>query len=239
MLVFMSMFTNMKVVDQDPFRDNHNTLPDTIETPIDITYTPRERLSIEKDYDAQRPASDFDTMVPRFACSISSITYDPTRALNFYRQRRIRSNLQQYQDRMPVPYNIGVNLDVLCKYEVHLHQIVENIVPYFSPYILIRIKENLDLLTDTPREIKIDFSGDAIRDIPIDYADVEKRIIKGQLSFVIRGWIYKPMNERNGLILNIPISFWNHPVDRDVLENLLCSFEVSGPNWVPPSTSTI
>jgi hypothetical protein len=227
-VVFMSLFKGMKVVDTN---DNSETIPEVKETKIDIVYAPKERKYIEMLYDSQDPSSRYDTKVPRFSCSISSITYDQTRTLNTYRKRRIRRDSRQFEDKMPIPYNINMNLNILAKYEGHIHQISENIVPFISPYVIVKIKENIDYLQDIPRELRIDFQGDIGREISLDWADTEKRIIKGSLDFVIKGWIYKPVVENTGgPIMHIPINFFNLPDNIDdsiIIDNT----EVSGPNW--------
>jgi len=228
LIVFMSLFKNMKVVDES--QEDDSTLTTLKETDIDIIYTPQERKLLEMTYKKLEPDSKFDMKVPIFSVSISSITYDDTRALNFYRKRRIQQNSSQYNDRMPIPYNIGVQLSIMAKYEAHIHQISENIVPYIAPYIVVKIRENITTLTETPRELKIDFDGDIARDIPIEYLDTERRTVRGDLNFVIRGWIYKPLTNQPGPILNIPIKFFKSE-DFDLEKGLYDQIEVSGPNW--------
>ena len=81
-IVFMSLFKNMKVVDTTD--DADGTLSSSKETDIDIVYAARERKLIEQTYEFLTPDAMYDTKVPRFSVSITSINYDPTRALNFY-----------------------------------------------------------------------------------------------------------------------------------------------------------
>jgi len=228
-IAFMSLFKSMKVVDTT--NDTDNTLIEAKETAIDIVYTPKERKLIEQTHEYTTPSSMYDTKVPMFSVSISSISYDETRTLNFYRKRRIKQNSAQYNDRMPIPYNIGMNLSILAKYESHIHQIAENIAPFVAPYIVVKIKENSNLLIDVPRELRIDFDGQINRDIPIEWEDTERRIIKGNLNFIIRGWIYKPLSLQPGPILHIPIRFFKRE-DFDINTALFDQTEVSGPNWI-------
>jgi len=208
----------MKVIDSP--RDSEETLDESVTTNIDITYTPKERKLIEQLYEHTSPDSMYDQKVPRFSVSISDISYDQSRALNYFRTRRIKQNSKQFNDRVPIPYNIGINLAILAKYESHIHQISENIVPYMAPYIIVKIKENVDLLQLVPRELRIDFDGAVNRDISIEFQDTERRIVKGELNFVIRGWIYKPISEQPGPILTIPIRFFDQE-DFDINNSLL------------------
>jgi len=237
-IVFMSLFKGMKVIDTE---DSDETLDNTVETLIDITYAPKERKLIEQLYEHTSPDSMYDTKVPRFSVSIANITYDGERALSFYRSRRIKQNSNQFNDRMPIPYNIDMNLAILAKYESHIHQISENIVPFIAPYIIVKIKENIAFLNEIPRELRIDFDGNVNRDIPIEWADTERRIVKSDLNFTIRGWIYKPISEAPGPILTIPIRFFNHEdfdLNTSLMEttevssaDLLSESEITGPNW--------
>lgn len=217
----------MKVVD---LQDDNETIQIPKESMIDITYTPKERTYYETLYQKLSPSSEFDHKVPAFSVAVSTISYDPTRALNFYRTRRIKQNAKQFNDRMPLPYNITMNLFVLARYEGHIFQIAENIVPYVSPFLIVKVKENISLLKEIPREIRIDFTGEIGREIPIEWADTEKRIIRGQLDFVLKGFIYKPIIEQPGPILHIPITFYDNPT-MDEVKDFLDYTEVTGPNW--------
>jgi len=238
-IAFMMLFNHMKVVDEINDGETGISLK---ETPIDITYSPKERIAIDQVY--QYSQTYYNTNVPKFTVGINSITYDSSRALNFYRKRRIKQNTQQYSDRMPVPYNIGVSLHMLSKFEGHINQIVENIAPFFSPYIIMRMKENYKELPDIPRELKIDFSGDVQRDIPIQWSDIERRNIRAQMDFTIRGWLYRPLEEQAGPIYRIPIRLWRSAEDiecvngessetikMDCYDGLLDSMVVTGPNY--------
>lgn len=226
-IAFMSIFRNMKVVDT---QDENETVPITKESMIDLTYAPKEKTYYEAIYQKLNPTSDFDNKVPAFSVAVASIAYDPTRALNFYRTRRIKQNAKQYNDRMPLPYNMTMNLFILAKYEGHIFQIAENIVPYISPFVIIRMKENISILKEVPRELRIDFVGDITRDIPIEWGDTERRFVKGQLDFVIKGFIYKPIAEEPGPILHIPITFYDNPT-MDEVKDFIDYTEVTGPNW--------
>lgn len=226
-IAFMSIFRNMKVVDDD--RNTDSTLTPPKETFIDLIYAPQERRNIEETYEKLRPDSQYDMKVPMFSFSINSISYDDTRALNYYRTRRIKQNSKQYNDRMPIPYNIGMTMAIIAKYESHVHQITENIVPFIAPYVIIKIKENYVYLDQIPRELKIDFDGNIERDIPIEYLDTDRRFIRANLNFIIRGWIYKPIREAPGPILHIPITFFKR---EDFNPSQIYDFtEVIGPNW--------
>lgn len=227
-IVFMSIFRNMKVVD---LQDDNESIPTAKESMIDLTYAPKERTYYEAIYQKLNPSSEFDSKTPAFSVAVSSITYDPTRALNFYRTRRIKENSAQFNDRMPLPYNITMNLFILSRYEGHIFQIAENIVPFVSPFIIVKIKENISYLKEIPREVRIDFAGDITRDIPIEYADTERRIVKGQLDFVLKGFIYKPLTQAPGPILHIPIKFYDNPT-MDEVKDLIDQTEVIGPNWI-------
>ena len=238
-IVFMSLFKNMKIVDIN--ETDTDTLNSSTETKIDIVYTPKERKLIEQLYENNDPFGLLDNKVPKFSVSINSITYDQTRALNYFRTRRIKSNSQQWQDRMPIPYDIGINLSILAKYEEHIHQISENIVPYMSPYIIVKIKENITNLELIPRELRIDFDGNVNREIPLEWLETERREVRGNLNFTIRGWIYKPLSEQPGPILTIPIRFFkkedfdleNSLFDETQVtaDDILDSSEITGPNW--------
>jgi hypothetical protein len=229
-VIFMSLFKNMKVV--DTAIDDAGTLTTTTETPIDIAFAPKERKYYELTYEATHPKTNvvLSQKVPSFSVSINSINYDSSRALNFFRTRRIKQNASQYNDRMPTPYNIGITLDMNTKYDTHLFQIVENIVPFMNPYIIVRVKENLSYLPDVPRELKIETDGTFNRDITLEWAQTERRFVTASMVFTLRSWVYRPLSEAPGPILHIPITFFSKD-DFDLDHSLLDYTEVVGPNW--------
>lgn len=243
-IMFLSLFTNLKVVDiessDETGAESGGTISEYRESKVDIIYTPFERKAINEMYRNHTPDISFFTKLPKISVSLENITYDAERALNFYRRRRIRtnqgaqcSNTVQYRDRMPIPYNLQMNMDIWTNYETHLFQIIENICPFFSPYIVIRKKEtNESILTETPRELKVDFDGSVSRNVTFEYGDVDRRVIKSSMSFTIRGWLYKQLEQTPGPVDHIKVFFLkNIDLERDLPANFLDMVEVYGPNW--------
>lgn len=239
-ILFMSLFTKMKVIDIAQGDETDPTLNHYKESMIDIVYTPKERKFYDLDYEHRKPDIQFFMKLPKLSITLENLSYDPERALNFYRRRRIRSNqgaqcsnTTQHRDRMPIPYNLQMSMDIFVNYEDHLFQIIENITPFFSPYIIIRRKETVeDILTDVPRELKVEFDGNVTRNVTAEYGDTDRRVIRATMTFTIRGWIYKQIERTPGPIDHISVFFLkNIDMERDHPANFLDLVEVFGPNW--------
>jgi hypothetical protein len=88
----------------------------------------------------------FEVVVPMMGFEITSIQYDPSRKLlPMQRVRAITSAGGVKQSFVWTPYNINIRLSVLVKNQDDGLQIVEQILPYFSPDFSVPINELPDL----------------------------------------------------------------------------------------------
>lgn len=161
---------------------------------VPLTYAPKEKF-----YRRIREASSIvDTTklqitLPRMAFSIQSVNYDPSRKLNKLNSRVIKvpSTQQSYSISQVVPYNFTFELTSFTRNIDDNLQIMEQILPYFSPELVVKIKfnpvyENVDVPFTLDRVMNSeDFEGS------MD----ERRLIMSTYSFTVKSYIYGPIND--------------------------------------------
>ena len=121
---------------------------------VPISYGPSQKFitRMNKDLDGQKVA----IKLPRMSFEITSIEYDTTTKLN-----RLNTTLTSGTNNSPrtrnkmyqsVPYTIGMQLNILARNQEDALQIVEQIIPTFSPEYTVTIKdiEGTGSKTDVP-----------------------------------------------------------------------------------------
>ena len=133
--------------------------------------------------------------LPRMGFEISSIEYDSERKLSkktqYKKAKSTDPTVMQYQY-APAPYNIGFSLSVLVKNTDDGLQIIEQIMPYFTPDYTVTIHTVPDM-SDT-RDIPIilqsvtqsdDYEGDFIT----------RQQLRYDLEFIMKNYIYGPVRD--------------------------------------------
>ena len=131
--------------------------------------------------------------LPRMGFEISSIEYDSTRKLSKKTQyKKAKSSdptVMQYQY-APAPYNIGFQLSVLVKNTDDGLQIIEQIMPYFTPDYTVTIHTIPDM--NETRDIPIILQSVTQAD---EYEGdfVTRRVLRYDLEFIMKNYIYGPV----------------------------------------------
>jgi len=143
--VFGTLFNNIKIL-----------RPGSTEEKVPIAYGPRKKFLARINSD--RSGSTAETIaikVPRMSFEITSMEYDNESKLSRFNKRNIPiagdlNNVNTvYQS---VPYIIGMQLNVFAINQDEALQIVEQILPTFSPDYTVSIKEleGTNTVTDVP-----------------------------------------------------------------------------------------
>jgi len=172
---------------------------------VPLTYAPRskflDRIREQADLqDGQRVA----VKLPRMSFEIVGITYDPTRQLqktsNFQQagaSASLRSKINSF-----VPYIMNFQLNIYSKTQNDALQIVEQIIPYFSPQYNVSIKpftNHPSVVEDVPITItSVDFNDDFEGEV------ASRRTILYTLTFDMKVNFYGPIND--GKIINKSIA---------------------------------
>jgi len=198
------------------FNDIHinrvNSNNETIQTmKVPLSYGPKEKFlaRLEGDPELNRP---FSMVLPRMAFELVNISYDPERKLNTLNRNVKQSSsntsqlLYQYQ---PVPYNLGITLDIMAKNNDDATRIVEQILPYFTPQwnLTLNLIPDLGLNVDVPvilntTSLQDTYEGDFIN----------RRAIVWSLGFTLKAQLFGPVR-KSGVIKRVYTNVYVPPGD--------------------------
>ena len=105
---------------------------DYSEMRVPLAYGPTQKFlaRLEQQADLNKPVQ---ITLPRMSFEMISIKYDPSRKSGVTQTFKASDGQSLKKVFMPVPYNIGFELNVLTKLNDDALQIVEQILPYFQP----------------------------------------------------------------------------------------------------------
>lgn len=168
---------------------------------VPVTYSNKEKW-------AQRMLDDTDhtrqeaIILPRIAYQLTDISYDSHRklqrneTLNIQRNQNLKQNKKVYT---PVPYQLTFNVDVIAKTQNEIYQIIEQIIPAFTPDVVIRVKGLDDIDFDMP----ISLSGVTSIDT-YDGQFEQRRNLTANLSFTVKTYYFSPINKHE-IILDVTV----------------------------------
>lgn len=191
--MFGTMFNQIHVVRQ-------NASGQTIsQVRVPLAYAPREKYlaRIQADPDL-RIGQRVALKLPRLSFEITSISYDPGRKIPKLNRFSVQKSGQSDRDMRgslysPVPYIIGFQLNAFTKTQDDALQIVEQIIPYFSPQYTLTIKpftEYPNIKEDVPITIQgVNFQDDF--EGPLE----QRRTIIYSMDFTMNINFYGPIRE--------------------------------------------
>tara|TARA_R110000765_G_scaffold9042_4_gene28582 strand:- start:9792 stop:10472 length:681 start_codon:yes stop_codon:yes gene_type:complete len=105
---------------------------------VPIQYAPRskwlERIQAREETDKEKIA----IQLPRIVYEVTSISRDMTRKIgNSVNRFRFGNNTSQFVD---VPYEMSITMSIVTKTEDEMFNIVEQILPVFSPELTLRVQ---------------------------------------------------------------------------------------------------
>jgi hypothetical protein len=146
--------------------------------------------------------------LPRMSFEMISISYDPTRKTSITQTFKACDNGTVKKVFMPVPYNIGFELSILCKLNDDALQIVEQILPYFQPAFNITI----DLVDAIGEKRDIPITLDSINfqdDYEGDFST--RRALIYTLQFTAKTYMFGPVAESSeGLIKKVQVDLFSN-----------------------------
>tara|TARA_B000000609_G_C24173848_1_gene352327 strand:- start:1149 stop:2009 length:861 start_codon:yes stop_codon:yes gene_type:complete len=224
--MFGTMFNNINIVR----RNASGATVSQIRVPL--AYAPREKYlaRIQSDPDLRRDQK-IALKLPRLSFEITSIQYDPNRKvpkLNKFSVAKAGQTNSGLRGQLysPVPYIISFQLNAFTKNQDDALQIVEQIIPYFSPQYTLTIKPFEDypsIKEDVPITIQsVNFQDDF--EGPLE----QRRTIIYTLDFTMNINFYGPIRE-NALI-NRAIANVEFPGDSASAPNQIVTQTVVTPN---------
>lgn len=161
---------------------------------VPLAYAPQRKFL---DRIRQNPDLDTDTQVaiklPRMSFEIVSFQYEPQTTINKMANYNLvgSSNTTRAKFNAFVPYTINFQLNVYAKNQDDALQVVEQIVPYFSPQYTLTIKP-FDDYADLKEDVPITLTGVSFTD---DYEGAleQRRTIIYTLDFEMKIRFYGPV----------------------------------------------
>lgn len=128
-------------------------------------------------------------ILPRIAVYMNGVMYDQTRKL--IKTQKVPSfpgdsNTQRTDQYTPAPFNYDVDVTVITKTLDDSYQIMEQIIPHFSPDLSINVKTVAGMESES---IPIILNS-LITDIPTDVSEIEERFYTFTYNFTIKSNLY-------------------------------------------------
>jgi hypothetical protein len=124
---------------------------------VPLTYSSKEKF-VRRLNEASSISNNvkIETLLPKLAFEMTTLQYDPNRKVNKTNKRyktvqNSDESVTLYESYSEVPYNVQFSLYSFTRNIEDNLQIVEQIVPYFSPEFVVTLKmNNLDTNVDVP-----------------------------------------------------------------------------------------
>ena len=136
---------------------------------------------------------------PMMAASLNSMTYNPSRKNN--RKIKIKIDETQYHYNT-TPYDMTFEVIISATYANEIFQIIEQIIPFFDPYIMIKL--NVPEIDNT-FDVKIILESVSMDDQQ-ETGEDEYKVENWNLSFLVQGEFLRPIEERK-LVKDIILQF--------------------------------
>ena len=184
--------------------DANGNLESEIKVPL--AYGPAQKFlaRLEQQADLNRAVQ---ITLPRMSFEMNSISYDPTRKVSVTQTfKAVDNNDRIKKVYMPVPYNLGFELNILTKLNDDALQIIEQILPYFQPSFNITV-ELIDSIGEK-RDIPVVLDSISFQD---DYEGdfSTRRALIYTLQFTAKTYLFGPIAEStDGIIRKVQVDYY-------------------------------
>lgn len=201
-VMFGNLFNEMQIGRFDDVGNRVQTLQ------VPISYGPKQRFieRVQADPSLNRSVS---VTLPRIAFALTSMNYSPMRKLNSTLKFRKGTN-DAYNKfsatYAPVPYDFNFSLYVMVKNSEDGTQIVEKILPFFTPDFTVTMKvlPSVGVNLDIPIELMGISSDDTYEG---DF-DTSRRVLTWDLEFLVKGYLFGPVSQ-SGYIANAEVNLFD------------------------------
>ena len=151
--------------------------------------------------------------LPRMSFEITDYAYDPVRKLQTTKKhKKVKSgsatNLNTIYN--PVPYDFNITLSIMVKYSDDGTQILEQILPYFTPEFQVTMNEMSTM--GIKRDIPIILTGVTTEDT-YEGDFITRRALIHTLTFTVKGHIYGRTTDQ-GIIREVDVNLGANMNDR-------------------------
>tara|TARA_B100000085_G_scaffold264314_1_gene271135 strand:+ start:9645 stop:10688 length:1044 start_codon:yes stop_codon:yes gene_type:complete len=126
-IAFGTLFNNLYIKHKDGDGNDHSLMK------VPISYGPVQKFLARLD---EKPdlRNRVAITLPRMSFEMTNFEYDASRKVSTLQQFQANTGNGPVQVYMPAPYNIGIQLSIITKYQDDMLQIIEQILPYFQPH---------------------------------------------------------------------------------------------------------
>ena len=221
--VFGTLFNDINI----ERKNSSDVIVERIKVPL--AYGPKQKwLLAVQDTTAERKVTA--TRTPRMGFAMTGVSYDSARKLNTI-GRNVKANTSSTTTSMvtmynPVPYNFDFQLFILVKNAEDGTQILEQILPYFTPEFTVTVNTipDMNIKADVPITLN---SADVADEYEGDLS--ARRTITWTLSFTLKGFIY-PNVTSGQIIKSIEVNFRIPGGDTEIETAEFIIFEDSTPD---------
>ena len=171
---------------------------------VPLAYGPMQKFlaRLEQQPDLNRAVQ---ITLPRMSFETTNIAYDATRKGCITQTFKASDGSKLRKVFMPVPYNIGFELNILVKLNDDALQIVEQILPYFQPSFNVTI-DLVDVIGEK-RDVPIVLDNISFQD---DYEGdfATRRALIYTLNFTAKTYLFGPVSDSSeGLIKKVQFDY--------------------------------
>jgi hypothetical protein len=172
---------------------------------VPLAYGPTQKFlaKITQQGELNQPT---EITLPRMSFEMNSLAYDGSRKTAPTQMFKTLDNGETLKKvYLPVPYNIGFELNIMTKLNEDALQLVEQILPYFQPSfnITVDLVDQIGEKRDIPVVLdSINFTDDYEGDF------TGRRILIYTLSFTAKSYMFGPVSESgDGLIRKVQVDY--------------------------------
>ncbi len=191
---FGTLFNNINI----KHKKADGTILDDIK--VGLSYGPQQKY-LAKIQEQSQLAKAIAITLPRMSFEMNSIQYDPSRKTGVTQTFKAADGDKMKKVYMPVPYNIGFELNIFSKLNDDALQIIEQIMPYFQPSFTLTV--DLVSAIGEKRDIPVILDNISFQDDYEGSFEVRRALIY-TLSFTAKTYLFGPIAQTSdGLIKKV------------------------------------
>jgi hypothetical protein len=196
---FGNLFNNITIKHEDSDGNDYSDLR------VPLAYGPTQKFlaRLEQQENLNKPVA---ITLPRMSFEMNSIKYDSTRKSGVTQSFKASGENKIKKVYMPVPYNIGFELNIMSKLNDDILQILEQILPFFQPAFTVTI--DMVNIIGEKKDIPIVLDDISFRD---DYEGdfSTRRILLYTLQFTAKTYLFGPISDStDGLIRKVQVDMY-------------------------------
>ena len=198
-VAFGNLFNNLYVKHEDGDGNDYSDVR------VPLAYGPTQKFlaRLEQQADLNKPVA---ITLPRMSFEMNSIKYDPARKSGISQSFKSSDGNNIKKIFMPVPYNIGFELNIMAKLNDDVLQIIEQILPFFQPAFSVTV-DMVDIIGEK-KDIPIVLDDISFRD---DYEGdfSTRRILLYTLRFTAKTYLFGPISDStDGIIRKVQVDMY-------------------------------